>query len=1006
MISELPELRRLHQKMQEGSEPHNPKSTLTSFSGGHLRQAALSSKPFIVLGDTPTSRVELYVTDWDGTVMYSGVSVDKTFVDTWEDMVNNLAPHLSADKHFMQKGVKVVYDTAGDTVPPRITKLLELLLAESAIESISVSLVEQWTDRFKLAYEERCRIFMNDGEDHFVPGLSKLLDILQKADIPIVVATAIWKSLLLKVIKWAGFAGEGSPISEYFSAGKGSREDFPLSSKAEVIRYARDYFGVSDSIVMVGDSPFDIRAAKEAGAFSVGISKDSERRLALARQGADVLITDYASAEKELLDWLGISFLPVSKPEGETHSSKSTLTSFSGGHRRSNSYYNRSQKNNNIFISTLMKALVAGAVLFTLTHFGIIDEWITLAGGPIPAEPSLFDLVWFGFWFLLLFDIPLAVLTFVINGLWTSIRDSGGSDNDFDWSQLYPNRFLRWLVHLILPFFEEYLFRAIIYVAIKELLNIEGGAVDSGIRGTIALVSQGVLFGAAHVFFIYIVVNVFGYDARTRRILTNAASQRAQGISWINLLHWSLGGIAYGIIFDRTGNILVPIFIHLGFNVLLNLIISLSDRGPKDDSQPPMARPMSRREKRRRRRNNHRSIIPSGDLRFTEPASEGINTPALTSKSGGHYVSVTSQVNTEEVPAEVIPLVEFLREMGVRDDYITNILEEIIYKEDARGLASGFISLAGALVRIVNKFSIGFILEVIALKENLHEVITVLISLCESLERLELNKRFLTSIIKNIILREDFQDSASALTILTRSLEDIKVYEPSVITILKTIINKKDIRKAASALISLTETLREAGVEGVRISLMLEATVSRENLEEAAWELISLEETLKGQGLDGHSVGYILSVVADKEDIKEGVSRIKGEIATLATLNEFFKEKGLQGYSIGYILEELLLKENIRQAASALISLTETLREAGVEDEPLISVLLGAIYEENVEEIAARVKEELEILIDLIEILQQMKLAYLFDALLGAIFSEEDIREIVLTFSSLAGTLR
>ncbi|MBD3263782.1 MAG: hypothetical protein GF375_01615, partial [Candidatus Omnitrophica bacterium] len=54
----------------------------------------------------------------------------------------------------------------------------------------------------------------------------------------------------------------------------------------------------------------------------------------------------------------------------EPHNPKSTLISFSGGHRRSNSYYNRSQKNNNIFISTLMKALVAGAVLFTLTHFG------------------------------------------------------------------------------------------------------------------------------------------------------------------------------------------------------------------------------------------------------------------------------------------------------------------------------------------------------------------------------------------------------------------------------------------------------------------------------------------------------------------------------------------------------------------------------------------------------------------------------------------------------------
>ncbi|MBU0760004.1 MAG: HAD hydrolase-like protein, partial [Candidatus Omnitrophica bacterium] len=126
-------------------------------------------------------------------------------------------------------------------------------------------------------------------------------------EVSIVVATAIWRSLLDNVIVWAGLDDKDSPISSSYSAGEGSPEDFQMKSKADVILEAEKVSKVEGTTVMVGDSPFDIKAAKEAGVFCVGVAKDPAKRLALAKAGVDVLITDYASALPQLLEWLNIS---------------------------------------------------------------------------------------------------------------------------------------------------------------------------------------------------------------------------------------------------------------------------------------------------------------------------------------------------------------------------------------------------------------------------------------------------------------------------------------------------------------------------------------------------------------------------------------------------------------------------------------------------------------------------------------------------------------------------
>ena len=316
----LSELRIQNRRRKETQEPDSgsPVTADLEERGAELRQAAteveglsdanaLPAVPFLILTDRrPEPAVQLGVLDWDGTVMYSAASVDKTFEEVWFQMVEALVPGLLSDREFMQKGVDIIYETAGDTVAPRIQSLVDLLRSRSeGIPEDSV-VVEKWSGIFKRTYERHCEEFMLDGEDHFVPGVLDLFDTLKRQGVPIVVATAIWRSLLDNVIVWAGLDGRESPVNLAYSAGKGSPEDFQMKSKADVILEAEKVYDVKGTTVMVGDSPYDIKAAKEADVFCIGVSKDPDRRLALARAGADVLITDYTSALPQLLEWLGL----------------------------------------------------------------------------------------------------------------------------------------------------------------------------------------------------------------------------------------------------------------------------------------------------------------------------------------------------------------------------------------------------------------------------------------------------------------------------------------------------------------------------------------------------------------------------------------------------------------------------------------------------------------------------------------------------------------------------
>jgi phosphoglycolate phosphatase len=105
------------------------------------------------------------------------------------------------------------------------------------------------------------------------------------------------------------------PEAYAFLAGSGLERFFPvvitrqdvlrMKPHPEPVRAAAGMLGVApEACVMVGDTAADVRAARRAGAFAVGVLSGFGRRQELERAGAD-LILDYAEELLGLPEWDG-----------------------------------------------------------------------------------------------------------------------------------------------------------------------------------------------------------------------------------------------------------------------------------------------------------------------------------------------------------------------------------------------------------------------------------------------------------------------------------------------------------------------------------------------------------------------------------------------------------------------------------------------------------------------------------------------------------------------------
>ena len=131
-------------------------------------------------------------------------------------------------------------------------------------------------------------------EDAAYPGMGAMLARLKQAGCKLYVATSKPTFMSVQIVERFGLA-------PYFETVSGSDPSKPDSTKADVIRAARDQFSVDmRRAVMVGDRHYDVAGARECGIPCVGVSYGYGSRQELLAAGA-VWVADTVEA---LGDWL------------------------------------------------------------------------------------------------------------------------------------------------------------------------------------------------------------------------------------------------------------------------------------------------------------------------------------------------------------------------------------------------------------------------------------------------------------------------------------------------------------------------------------------------------------------------------------------------------------------------------------------------------------------------------------------------------------------------------
>ena len=126
-------------------------------------------------------------------------------------------------------------------------------------------------------------------ENSVYPGIPELLQTLKEKGKHLVVATSKPEEYSIKIIEHFG-------LSKYFDFVCGSLMDESRSKKSEVIAYALQHCGLSDSdkerVLMIGDRHHDIEGAKQNGLKSCGVLFGYGSRTELEDAGADYIAED------------------------------------------------------------------------------------------------------------------------------------------------------------------------------------------------------------------------------------------------------------------------------------------------------------------------------------------------------------------------------------------------------------------------------------------------------------------------------------------------------------------------------------------------------------------------------------------------------------------------------------------------------------------------------------------------------------------------------------------
>lgn len=135
-------------------------------------------------------------------------------------------------------------------------------------------------------------------ENEVYPGIEQALAHLSGAGKTLALATS-------KPWPYAERILEKFGLAPYISFVSGSEFDGRRNTKAEVVAYALEHFGIGEEekaeCIMVGDRRHDIEGAKACGIASLGVRFGYAAPGELEQAGADYIAADVAEMEKILL---------------------------------------------------------------------------------------------------------------------------------------------------------------------------------------------------------------------------------------------------------------------------------------------------------------------------------------------------------------------------------------------------------------------------------------------------------------------------------------------------------------------------------------------------------------------------------------------------------------------------------------------------------------------------------------------------------------------------------
>lgn len=175
------------------------------------------------------------------------------------------------------------------------------------IETLELNGVSK--DKARLKLKEAMRAMIEYFKDHkeegiikVLPGVKKLLEILQKKNVPIGLLTGN-----VEEIGWAKLEQGG--IRHYFQFGgfgdKGEkRVDLIEIARKNAEKVLKRELGERE-LVIIGDTPLDIACAKEGGIESIGVVSGPYSVSDLKKAGADLIVETLLDKEK-ILAFLGV----------------------------------------------------------------------------------------------------------------------------------------------------------------------------------------------------------------------------------------------------------------------------------------------------------------------------------------------------------------------------------------------------------------------------------------------------------------------------------------------------------------------------------------------------------------------------------------------------------------------------------------------------------------------------------------------------------------------------